>query len=179
MVDLHEIQAEVTAPAASVRRGSLGVAFLRVVLGVVTLLTWISNIEKDFYDGDNFAGFFDWVRKPAEEGGNGATLGFVQSLIDNTLLQAPEFFGWLMTFFELAIALALILGVFTRAASLAAVGFFGSLFLVYYGGEEWMGTYVMLTAAAVTIFLSWGGRMLGVDQWLAKSRGESPLTLVW
>lgn len=179
MSDLTELAAEVEQAAEGRSRGSLGVALLRIVLGIITLLTWVSNIEKDFYDGDNFAGFFDWVRKPAEEGGNGATLGFVQSLVDGTLLQAPELFGWLMTFFELGIALALILGVFTRAASLAATAFFGSLFLVYFGGEEWMGTYALLTASAFTIFLSWGGRVLGVDQFLAKRRGESPLTLLW
>lgn len=152
---------------------------MRVALGVTTLFTWFDNISKDFYDGDNLPGFFAWVAQPAEEGGNGATLGFVHSIIDNTLLQAPEFFGWILTIFELFIAVALILGVFTRAASLAAVGFFGSLLLTYWGGEEWIWTYVLLTAGAVTIFLDWGGRKFGVDEFLAKSQGESPGTLVW
>lgn len=161
------------------QRGSIGTTVLRVALGLTTLFTWFDNVDKDFYDGANFPGFFDWVAKPAEEGGNGASLGFVHSIIDNTLLKAPEFFGWIMTLFELFIAVALILGVFTRAASLGAIAFFGSLFLVYFGGEEWIWTYVLLTAAAVTIFLNWGGRTLGVDQYLAKSKGESPGTLIW
>jgi len=164
---------------ATNRRGSLGVSLLRITLGLVTLFTWWGNIQDDFYDGDNFAGFFDWVGKSAEDGGNGATLGFVKSLLDATILQAPELFGWLMTFLELFIALGLIFGVFTRAASLLATAFFGSLFLVYFGGEEWIGTYVMLTAAAFCVFLSWGGRMLGVDQAIAANRGESPGTLIW
>jgi uncharacterized membrane protein YphA (DoxX/SURF4 family) len=151
----------------------------RVMLGVITLVTWIGNIQDDFYDGANFPGFFDWVAKPAEEGGNGSSLGFVHSIVDNTLLQAPEFFGWIMTIFELFIAVALIFGVCTRLASLAAIGFFGSLFLVYFGGEEWIWTYVLLTTAAVAVFLDWGGRTFGVDEYLAKSRGESPGTLVW
>lgn len=163
----------------SSRRGSLGVSLLRITLGLVTLFTWWGNIEKDFYDGDNFAGFFDWVGKSAEDGGNGATLGFVKSLLDATILQAPEFFGWIMTVLELFIALGLIFGLFTRAASLLATAFFGSLFLVYFGGEEWIGTYVMLTAAAFCVFLSWGGRMIGADQAIAASRGESPGTLLW
>ena len=161
------------------RRGSLGTTILRIALGATVLFTWLDNVRKDFYDGDNFPGFFDWVSKPAEEGGNGASLGFVHSIIDNTLLQAPEFFGWVMTILELCIAIGLILGLFTRAASLAAIAFFGSLFLVYFGGEEWIWTYVLLVASALAVFLNWGGRQLGVDEVLAKQRGESPGTLIW
>ncbi|MEM7093308.1 MAG: hypothetical protein AAF567_09920 [Actinomycetota bacterium] len=160
-------------------RGSLGTTILRIALGLTTLFTWFDNVGKDFYDGDNFPGFFNWAFTPAEEGGNGSSLGFVESIIDNTLLAAPEFFGWLLTLFELFIAVGLLLGLFTRAASLAAIGFFASLFLVYAGGEEWIWTYVLLTAAAVTVFLNWGGRFLGVDQVIAENQGESPATLIW
>lgn len=168
-----------TETASAAARGSLGTAILRVALGLTTLFTWFDNVEKDFYDGANFPGFFEWVSKPAEEGGNGASLGFVHSIVDNTLLQAPEFFGWVMTFFELFVAVGLLFGIFTRAASLAAIAFFTSLFLVYFGGEEWIWTYVMLVAAAVTVFLNWGGRAFGADEHLAKSRGESPAGLIW
>lgn len=168
---------DITAPAS--RSGSLGVSLLRITLGLITLFTWWGNIGKDFYDGVNFAKFFDWVSKSPEDGGNGATLGFVKSLVDATILQAPELFGGIMMILELFIALGLIFGLFTRAASLLATAFFGSLFLVYYGGEEWIGTYVILTAAAFCVFLSWGGRFLGADQALATSLGESPGTLFW
>jgi len=160
-------------------RGSLAAATLRITLGVITLVTWKGNVDSDFYDGENFPGFFDWVSKPVEDGGNGASLGFVHSLVDATVLQAPEFIGWFMTFFELFVGVGLLFGIFTRAASLAAVGFFGSLLLVYFGGHEWIFIYVMLTAAAGAVFFGWGGRQIGVDQALANSRGESPATLLW
>lgn len=164
---------------ASPGKGSLAAAVVRSGLGVITLVTWRSNIEGDFYDGESFAGFFDWVSKPVEEDGNGASLGFVHSLVDATVLQSPEFFGWVMTFLELFIGVGLLLGIFTRAASLAAAGFFGSLFLVYFGGEEWIFIYVMLTLAAVVSFFMWGGRKFGADQVVAASNGESPGTLIW
>jgi thiosulfate dehydrogenase [quinone] large subunit len=159
-------------------RGSLAAALLRVTLGVVTLVTWIGNIDKDFYAGDNLAGFFAWVSTPVEDGGNGSSLGFVHSVIDSTILQAPAFFGWVFAVVELLIAVGLILGLFTRAASLAAIGFFGSLFLTYFGGHEWIFIYVLLVTAAGASFLGWGGRRLGVDQILAR-RGESPGHLIW
>lgn len=164
------------------RPEDLSAAILRVTLGVVTLATWWGNVQKDFYDGDNFVGFFDWVFTPFAadgSGGNGSSLGFVRTLLDATLLQAPEFFGWVLTFLELAIGVGLVLGLFTRAASLAAVAFFGNLFLVYFGGHEWIFIYVMLTGAGVLSFLNWGGRVAGADQAIAKAKGESPGTLIW
>ena len=33
--------------------------------------------------------------------------------------------------------------------------------------------------AAVTVFLGYGGRKLGVDQLLVKARGEPPIDLLW
>lgn len=167
---------ETTTP---VLRGSIGVAVLRVALGLTGLFTWFDNVEKKFYDGANLPGYFDWLSRPVAEGGNGSSLGFVHSIIENTLLQAPEFFGWVLTFFELFIAIGLVFGVFTRAASLGAIGFYVSLFLAYFGGAEWIWTYVILAAAAIAIFLDWGGRKFGVDEFIAKTRGESPGTLVW
>lgn len=170
---------ETTTPDAVTGRGSLGTAILRFALGITTLFTWFENVDKDFYDGDNLPGFFNWVFLPAEEGGNGSSLGFFESILDATILAAPELFGWLLTLLELFIAVGLVFGIFTRAASLAAIAFFGSLLLTYLGGEEWIWTYVMLFAASIAVFLNWGGRFLGIDQFIARSRGESPTTLIW
>ena len=165
---------------AGMRKGAIGATVTRLALGFTTLFTWFDNISKDFYDGANFPGFFnDYLFVSAEDGGNGSQLFFVQDILNATILQAPEFFGWILTFFELGIALGLIFGVFTRAASLAAIGFFVNLFLVYFGGEEWIWTYVLLSAAAIAIFFDWGGRLFGVDQFIAKARGESPFGLIW
>jgi len=164
------------------RPEDLSAAILRVTLGVVTLATWWGNVSKDFYDSENFAGFFSWVFTPFEEGGNGSSLGIVQTLLDNTLLLNPtvtEIVGWGLTFFELAIGVGLVLGIFNRAVSLAAVAFFGNLFLVYFGGHEWIFIYVMLTWAGAVSFLNWGGRVAGADQAIAKAKGESPGTLIW
>ena len=50
---------------------------------------------------------------------------------------------------------------------------------MYVGGEEWIWTYVLLSTAAIAIFLDWGGRLFGVDQFIAKAKGESPFGLIW
>lgn len=160
-------------------KGSPAAAVLRIGLGLITAVTWWGNVDKDFYDGDSLAGFFGWLFTPAADGGNGSSLTFVKSLLDATLLQAPDAAGWVLTIVELFIAVGLLLGVFTRAAALLAAGFFGSLFLSYFGGEEWIVVYVLLTMAAVVAFLGWGGRRFGLDQFVAAKRGESPATLMW
>lgn len=163
------------------RHSGIGLAILRVVLGLIILATWWSNVTDDpnFYSAEGLRGFFDWVETPAEEGGNGASLGFVHSIIDNTVLQAPGFFGLAQTIMEGLMGVGLVFGVFTRLFSLLATLFFGGLFLTYFGGEEWIGTYIILSASSFAVFLGWAGRTLGLDQRIAAERGASPGTLLW
>lgn len=164
---------------SSEEKSSVGVAILRITLGVLILLTWWSNVQSDFYSADGLRGFFDWAFLSAEEGGNGSTLTVVESIIDATVLQAPGLFGFAQTIMEFLIGLALVLGVFTRFFSALAFAFFAGLFLTYFGGEEWIGTYILLMAGAVTTFLSWGGRTFGIDRAIAAARGNSPGKLLW
>ncbi len=168
-----------TSSSAADETGSLGVALLRITLGVLILLTWWGNVQDDFYSADGLRGFFDWAFLSAEEGGNGSSLGFIESLIDATVLQAPGFFGFAQTIMEFLIGAALVAGVFTRFFSALAFAFFTGLFLTYFGGEEWIGTYVILAVGAVTTFLSWGGRTLGVDRAIHAAKGDSPMKLLW
>jgi len=165
---------------------SLGLAFGRVILGIVVLLVWFENITDPatgnalgFYSGDGIIGFFDWAFTPAEEGGNGSSLGFVEAIIDATVLQAPGFFGAAQAFVEFFIGLFLVLGVFTRGISVLALAFFVGLFFTFFGGEEWIGSYILLISGAVTVFLTFAGRHFGADRLIAAARGESPLTLLW
>ncbi len=162
-------------------QAATGLAILRVVLGLIILATWFSNVtdNPNFYSADGLRGFFDWVAKPAEDGGNGASLGFVHSIIDNTVLQAPGAFGFAQTVMEFLIGLGLVVGGLTRFFSLLATLFFGGLFLTYFGGEEWIGTYIILSASSFAVFLGYAGRTLGVDRLIVAARGESPRNMLW
>lgn len=166
-------------PDHTERTGSLGVATLRIALGLLVLLTWASNINKGLYGGDGLSGFLDWLFTSAEDGGNGSTLTVYKSLLDSTVLKAPGVFGAFQLVVEGLIAVGLLLGCCTRLVSIGALLFFGNLFLAYFGGEEWIGTYVLLGASAFAVFLDWGGRKLGVDQLIADKRGPSPAGLIW
>ncbi|MGH1492902.1 MAG: DoxX family protein [Acidimicrobiales bacterium] len=155
---------------------SVAIPLLRIVLGVIILATWASNLGKDLYTADGLTGLINYL---FSEEGNNSSLGFYESLLDSVVVPAAGFFGFLQLVVELAIGVGLLFGVFTRLFSLLALGFFFSLFLGYFGGNEWIWTYVLLMASALTVFLGWGGRKFGVDQFIAARRGRSPLGLVW
>lgn len=155
---------------------SVAIPLLRVVLGVIILVTWASNLGKDLYTADGLTGLINYL---FSEEGNNSSLGFYESLLDSVVVPAAGFFAFLQLIVELAIGVGLLLGVFTRLFSLLALGFFLSLFLGYFGGNEWIWTYVLLMASALTVFLGWGGRQFGADQFIAARRGRSPLGLVW
>jgi uncharacterized membrane protein YphA (DoxX/SURF4 family) len=167
-----------TTETEQTQSAGLGLAILRIALGLTVLATWWGNVGDDFYTADGLRGFFDWAFTPAEDGGNGSSLGFVESIIDGTVLQAPGFFGFLQTVVEFLIGLGLLIGGFTRLFSFLGILFFTGLFLTYFGGEEWIWTYVILIAGAVAVFLGSAGRTLGVDQLLA-ARGRSPFGMLW
>lgn len=159
-------------------QGSIAVALLRITLGVIILVTWWGNIGDDFYTGDGIEGFLNWAFTE-EPNGNGSSLGFVDSILDNTVVPVSGVAAILQLVIEGAIGIGLLVGGFTRLASLGAMGFFALLFLIYFGGGEWIWTYVLLFMAAVTVFLGYGGRKLGVDQALYEARGPSPAGLLW
>jgi uncharacterized membrane protein YphA (DoxX/SURF4 family) len=161
------------------RGGPVGMAILRIALGLTLVFTWFDNVDKDLYGKDGFKGFLEWLHTPVADGGNGGSLAPYEFFLDKVVIPGAAFFGPLQLVVELAIGVALILGVGTRLASLLATLFFANLLLAYFGGEEWIWTYVVLTAGALAVFLGYGGRTLGIDQWLHKTRGDSPGTLVW
>lgn len=164
------------APAGG-SEGSVPVAILRITLGVIVLATWYDNLTGDLYTASGLEGFFDWLYSPD---GNDSSLGFYRSFLDSVIRPIAGPYAVFQLVFELLIGVGLLVGVFTRFFSLSAIVFFFSIFLAYFGGEEWIWTYVLLIAASVTVFLGYGGRQLGFDRYLRNSLGDSPLgNLLW
>jgi len=163
----------------SARTGSTGAAIVRITLGVIVLATWWTNLTGDIYTADGLRGFFNWLSLSAEEGGNGGTLGFVHSFLDSVIGPVAGPFGIVQGILEFALGVALLLGVATRAASLAALGFFASIFLAYFGGHEWIWTYVLLMAGSLAVFIDYGGRTFGIDKLIVAKNGEPRRSLLW
>lgn len=145
------------------------VALLRITLGIIILVTWFENLSKGTYSGGGITGLFDYI---FDENGGGAA--FYRALIEGTILQAPAVFGAFQLVAEFLMGAGLLLGLFSPLAGLGAALFFFNLILAFWGGQEWIWTYVLLTASSVVVALTRSGRAWGIDAWLLK-RGEPSL----
>ncbi len=159
------------------RGASIGLALLRITLGVIVLVTWKENLDKDLYTGDGLAGLINWLFDA--ENGNGSSLSGYKSFLDSVVVPNAGLVAAFQLVVELGIGIGLLVGFFTRFFSLAGAVFFLNLLLGYFGGSEWIWTYVLLLMAALAVFLGYGGRRFGIDQWLSDTRGESPFGLLW
>ena len=153
------------------------VAFLRITLGVIILVTWYDNIRGGIYTAEGLTGFFNWLFD--SENGNGSSLLFYKSYLDTAIVPVAGAFGAFQAIAELMIGLALLLGFFTRLFGFAAMFFFANLILSYFGGHEWIWTYVLLFMSALTITLGAAGRRWGIDSLLFKTYDEPRIPFLW
>ena len=143
------------------------IAILRITLGVILLVTWWGNVQSGLYTADGITGLFDWLFNVNHSGPE-----WYRSIIGSTVLAAPGVFAIFQLIAELLLGLGLLFGGLTPIAGISAAVFFANLYLSYLGGEEWIWTYVLLTAAALVVALTRSGRAFGLDQYLLKTRGE-------
>ena len=150
------------------------VAVLRITIGVILLVTWYDNLSGGIYTADGITGLFNYIFND-----NGGGPPFYRALIGSTILQAPGLFASFQMVAELAMGLGLLVGLLTPLAGLGAMLFFFNLFLAYFGGNEWIWTYVLLTSSAFVIAFSRSGRAFGLDQLLVNRHGEPRFFLLW
>ena len=154
------------------------IALLRITLGVILLATWWDNLQKGLYTGEGLTGFLNWLFDA--ENGNGSSLTFYKSILDATILRAPALFAGIQFVVELAIGLALLLGLFTPLAGVGATLFFTNLLLAYFGGHDWIWAYVLLAMASLVVTITRSGRCaLGVDRFFMARWGEPPHPILW
>jgi uncharacterized membrane protein YphA (DoxX/SURF4 family) len=79
-----------------------------------------------------------------------------------------KFFGWMTLITETFIAVTLMVGLFTRLGSLAAIGMAANITIGILGvPHEWGWTYVMLIMLPVIFLLTDAGQSFGVDAFVA------------
>ena len=141
-------------------------AVLRILLGVMFLTTWLSNLFKGFYTPDGLLAFFTEHFPQSEN-----PLGFYAAFIDGFILPIRNLFAPFQLVTELLLALALLFGGLTRLFSLAGIFFLLNTFLATFG-HDWVWSYLMPIGMLVAIFFSRAGRALGLDAVLLKRFGE-------
>lgn len=149
------------------------ISLLRLLLGVLFLTTWASNLSKGFYTPDGLLSFFTDVFPQADN-----PLTWYAAFIDAVILPIRGFFAPFQLVTEFLIGLFLLLGFLTPLSSAAGLFFILNTFLATFG-HDWPWSYAMLMAMLAVVLLTRAGRSLGLDNLLLQRRGEPRIPYLW
>ena len=144
-------------------RTGRAVAIVRIVTGIIFVAEGVSKIAGDFVRG----GFAQDVREIAAE----RSWPFWRSFLESVVAPNAGPFGWFFALAELALGIALLLGLFTRAAALCGVLLMAILLLgqTYVPGASWDRWITSALNAKFGLLLLWmlyltdAGRVWGLD----------------
>jgi uncharacterized membrane protein YphA (DoxX/SURF4 family) len=142
------------------------IAILRVMMGLVFLTTWLSNLNKGLY-GDGFVPFIQgWA--------DGTDFGWYAALLNDVIIPNADILRVVQIVTEgLFMGVFLTIGLLTPISAAIAGFFVVNLFFASFGTGEWPWTYIMMGVMLAVIALTRAGRAYGVDTWLVKKRGET------
>ena len=149
------------------------ISLLRIMLGILILTTWSSNLTKGFYTPDGLLEFFTNVFPQAEN-----PLTWYAAFINNTILPVRNIFAPFQLVSEFLLGLFLLLGLFTPYSSAAGIFFILNTFLATFG-HDWPWSYAMMVAILGVTMLTRAGRSLGLDNLFYKRRGEPRIPYLW
>lgn len=163
----EERKMETTAGEYRQRQGiSLNwIAILRVMMGLVFLTTWVSNLSKGLY-GDGLEPFIQsWA--------DGTEFQWYAEFLNNLIIPNLDIFRVVQVTTEgLIMGVFLTLGLFTPVSAAVSWFFVVNLFLASFGTGEWPWTYVMMGVMLAVIGLTRAGRAYGMDAILLRKWGE-------
>lgn len=143
-------------------RAAHGVALARILTGIIFVAEGVSKIRGEFVRG----GFADSVREIAER-----AWPFWASFLRSTVLPHAAAFGWFFAIAELALGIALVLGLLTRIAAiggmlLMVLILLGQTHVTKGGWEAWVTAGLTAKFALLLLwllFLEDAGRAWGLD----------------
>ncbi len=147
-------------------------ALLRILVGLVVLTSWASNIAKGYYTPDGLYTFFTQVYPQADN-----PLSWYAAFINGIILPVRSVFAPFQLVAEGLMGLALVLGGLTRLFGLAGIFFLFNTFLAT-AGHDWPWSYLMPISILAVVFFTQAGRVLGLDGWLLRRFGSRGF-LLW
>jgi uncharacterized membrane protein YphA (DoxX/SURF4 family) len=146
----------------------MGLALVRLTIGVMFVWVFFENLGKDLYKPSNYAGLInDYI----ENGSAPAVWKSVMALMAaHASMAAP-----LQGVTEISLGVLLVLGLFTRLAALFAFVFLASLWVSEWG-TAWIWELLVPVLASLALAVGAAGRTWGVDSFLARRR---PSALWW
>lgn len=147
------------------------VALLRIMMGLMFLTTWYSNLQKGFYTPDGLLDFFTNVFPISEN-----PLTFYSDFIENVIIPIRHLFAPFQLVAEFLLGLSLLVGFFTPIFSLGGIFFLINTFLLTFG-HDWPWAYFMPIGILGISILTLAGRSLGVDWLLLKRFGQPSIPI--
>lgn len=144
------------------RRTELALAGLRVLLGLMFLTVWTSNLDKGLYGASQYAALIDFYAA------EGSAPGFWKEIMRG-VADASWLFSKLQLAGELVLGVLLVAGLLTRIAALGAWAFLTSLWISELGvPNEWTWSLVFPAAIAFVVAWSPAARAYSLDDWLGE-----------
>ena len=161
------------------RLPAFGMALLRVGFGLVFLANGVAKLGDQPNRIPPFKGFLitrDGARSILDADTSGHPVAAYRSLVE-FILDRWGFFGAILTATELAVGIALILGILTPLAALVGAGLILHLeFANIYRGDKWLFEAFVMWIPLLALACLRAGRAWGVDTWLARRLPQWPFT---
>lgn len=149
------------------------ISLLRILLGVLFLTTWYSNLSKGFYTPEGLVDFFTNVFPQSEN-----PLAWYAAFIDGVIIPIRGFFAPFQLVTEFLIGLFLLIGFLTPLTSFAGIIFIINTFLATFG-HDWPWSYGLMLGILGVVLVTRAGRSIGIDNLLLKRRGEPRIPFLW
>lgn len=142
------------------------IALLRIMVGLMFLLTWLPNFLDGLYTPDGLLIFFTEEFPQTEN-----SLVFYANFIDSVILPIRNVFAPFQLVAEFLLGLAILFGVFTPLASIAGIFFLINTMLATFG-HDWLWSYILPISILIVTLFTHAGRAVGVDAYLLKRFGK-------
>src|SRR3989449_1923916 len=164
----HPRAEEVAAPSAGSWLGAVAplwpLGLARLLYGYLWWQQSAWKVPSDDFGRRSGGGLWYWVQQEIQH----PTLTAYREFLVNVMIPHWTFFGWMTLITATFISVTLILGLFTRRGSLAAIGMAANITIrIPNVPHEWGWTYVMLIMLPALFLLTDAGRSFGVDAWIA------------
>jgi uncharacterized membrane protein YphA (DoxX/SURF4 family) len=147
------------------------VALLRIMLGVLFITQWYSNLTKGLYTPEGLEGLFNYFFDASD-----TPLLWYEAFINSIVLPNAGIYGPFQLVTELLMGLALLIGFLTPLTSVAAAFFVLNTFLASWGAD-WPWSYLTILGILGVLFFTRAGRSMGVDGRLQKRYGDRKFPL--
>ena len=146
------------------KAAGLPLGITRIVIGILWYQQLLWKMPPDF-GRDSNSGLWYWMNVM----GTYSIWPPHQTFVEQVAIPSFYLFAWLTLLQETAIAISLILGLFTpMGALLATIASINLALGLWRAPDEWYWTYLMLIALSALFLFTRAGRNLGVDQILAR-----------